>query len=215
MKAVSGDKMMNKALGPVWHRKQKELGIVPKNLRGLDKEATWSNSKADGWLYGHGSFCLVTHGIPIVGCFKWMRNAGNEAKRLWAEAGTCNGLVSYVCMDKKADDQALYREFWEQRKVRLVTSPNRKHNKTPARRKMIRELRKKKYRKIYKERSQTVEPMQGLIKELFELDRCWMRGDVNNRWLFAAMGVAVQMAQRKALRAGQSTWNIRQEVVGL
>jgi len=43
-----------------------------------------------------------------------------------------------------------------------------------------------------------------------------MRGDVNNRWLFAAMEVAVQMAQFKALlRAGQSTWDIRQEIVGL
>lgn len=40
--------------------------------------------------------------------------------------------------------------------------------------------------------------MQGLVKELFELEKCWMRGDKSNRWLFAAMGIAVQMAQLSA-----------------
>jgi len=39
VKAVSGDKMMNRAKGPIWHRKQKKLGIAPKRLRGLDKGA--------------------------------------------------------------------------------------------------------------------------------------------------------------------------------
>jgi len=34
------NKMMNKAKGPVWHKKYKDKGIVPKNLRALDKEAT-------------------------------------------------------------------------------------------------------------------------------------------------------------------------------
>jgi len=41
-----------------------------------------------------------------------------------------------------------------------------------------------------------------------------MRGDRNNRWLFAAMGVAVQMAQHQAWQQKQSTWNIRRLVLG-
>lgn len=212
---MSGDKMMNRALGPVWHRKQKELGMIPEGLRGLDREATWCTSKSDGWVYGHGSFCLVTHDIPFVGCFQWMRNSGNEAKRLWREVGGLRGLVRHVCMDSKADDQDLYREFLKQRGMQLVTYPNAKHDKSPQRREMIRTLKKKSLRRIYRERSQTVEPMQGLIKELFELERCWMRGDASNRWLFAAMGVAVQIAQLKAVREKRSTWNIRREVIGL
>lgn len=207
--------MMNRAKGPVWHRKQKELGIIPDRLRGIDKEATWCTSKSDGWIYGHGSFSLVTHGTPFVGCFQWMLNSGNEAKRFWVEAGGLRSLVSHVCMDSKADDQDLYREFSKQRGMQLVTYPNAKHNKTPERRKMIRALKNKKLRRIYRERSQTVEPMQGLIKELFDLERCWMRGDESNRWLFAAMGVAVQIAQIKAVREKRSTWSIRQEVIGL
>ena len=56
---ISADKMMNKAKGPVWHKKQKEQGIIPEGLRGIDKEATWYKSNADGWVYGHGTFAIT------------------------------------------------------------------------------------------------------------------------------------------------------------
>jgi hypothetical protein len=42
-----------------------------------------------------------------------------------------------------------------------------------------------------------------------------MRGDEANRWLFAAMGIAIQIAQHRAYRRGTSTWNIKEEVLGL
>jgi hypothetical protein len=42
-----------------------------------------------------------------------------------------------------------------------------------------------------------------------------MRGQQNNRWLFAAMGIAVQLHQARALKAHRSTWKIKQEVLGL
>ena len=34
---VSADKMMNGAKGPVWHKNQKDQGIILKGLRGVDK----------------------------------------------------------------------------------------------------------------------------------------------------------------------------------
>jgi hypothetical protein len=99
--------MMNKAKGPVWHKKQKEQGIIPEGLRGIDKEATWCKSNADGWVYGHGTFTIT-----------------------------------------------------------------------------------------------------------FDIDHCWMRGDSNNRWLFAAMGLTIQMHQFEAYKKGKSTWNIKEQVLG-
>jgi hypothetical protein len=56
--------------------------------------------------------------------------------------------------------------------------------------------------------------MQGLVKDIFELDRCWMRGNSNNRWIFAAMGLTVQMHQLQAFKQGGSTWNIKELVLG-
>ena len=111
---------MNRAKGPQWHKKQKDKGIIPKNLRGIDKEATWCKSNADGWVYGHGSFCLTSHKVPFLGRFVWMKNSANEAKRLWLESAPYKGLVDYIAMDSKADDCDLYRELGRQRKIKLV-----------------------------------------------------------------------------------------------
>ena len=205
---------MNEAKGPVWHKKQKEQGTVPKKLRGLDKEATWCKSHADGWVYGHGSFSLVSHKKPVLGCFLWMKNSANEAKRMWLETFHVKKQVDYVAMDSKADDSDLFEEFKRQRKMNLITYCRPNMDKTPHRKKMIAFMNKPKHKKIYRERSYKVEPMQGLVKDIFDLDRCWMRGSKNNRWLFAAMGLTVQMHQLEAFKQGRSTWDVKELVLG-
>jgi len=157
---------------------------------------------------------LVACKNRILGAFKWRRNSANEAKRMWLETGKLKGVITTVLMDSKADDQALFREFDRQRGMRLLTTARKGADKSPARQQMVKILKQRKNQWVYKQRSYTVEPMQGLIKDIFELERCWMRGKENNRWVFAAMGVAVQMHQYRAWQAGRSTWAIKQEVLG-
>lgn len=207
--------MMVKAKGPVWHKKQKREGIVPQGLRGLDKEATWGRSGYDGWVYGHGSFCITSYDIPVVGVFKWMPNSGDEAKLMEVEVSKLEGVVKKVFMDSKADDQKLYGRLKHQRGIQLVTVPRRGMDKSESRKQMIQEMVTEENRSDYRKRATTVEPMQGMVKEVFELDSCWMRGNANNRWLFAAMGVAIQIAQWKALSQKSSTWQIKSRVLGI
>lgn len=207
--------MMVKARGPVWHKRQKQRGVIPKGLRGVDKEATWGKSRADGWVYGHGTFMLAPHQIPIVGIFQWMPNSGNEAKRMEVEIIKYRSLIRKVCMDSKADDQKLYFRLKDEHYIQLITVPRKGMDKTECRKRMIREMLTLQNKKDYKERSTTVEPMQGLMKEIFELETCWMRGDENNQWLFAAMGIAVQMAQWNAYKQKRSTWNVKSDVLGI
>jgi len=206
---------MNRAKGPVWHKKQKDKNIVPEKLRGLDKPATWGKSAADGWIYGHGTFCLTSHQIPVLGVFQWMPNSGNEAKRMAVEIIKYQGIIKKICMDSKADDQKLYFNLKQNYQIQLVTSPRKNMNKSESRKKMIKDMLTARNLKDYRDRSTTVEPMQGLVKDIFELDRCWMRGNESNRWLFAAMGIAVQMAQAKVLKNKQSTWKIKSYVLGV
>jgi hypothetical protein len=208
--------MLNTAIGPVGHRKHQRQGLIPNGLRGLDREATWSDSKSDGWGYGHGSFCLVSHRPGGgLGAFKAMRNSAHDAKRLWWETGHLKGLVQTVMMDSQADDQALFGEFCRPRGLTLLTWPRRNSNHTVRRRAMLRLLHRPRDKRWYKERGQTVEPRQGWVNDIFGLERGWMRGQRNNPWLFAAMGVAVQLHQAKALQEQRSTWKITQEGLGL
>ncbi len=215
IKKVSADKMMVKSKGPVWHQKQKKQGIIPKGLTGLDKEATWGRSMAKGWIYGHGTFMLTSYDIPIVGIFQWMPNSGNEAKRMETEIVKYENIIKKVFMDSKADDQKLYFHLKENHHIQLVTATRKGMDKSPERKKMIEDMLTKTNKKEYKKRSTTVEPMQGLVDDIFELERCWMRKDENNRWLFAAMGIAVQMAQLQAHKDKRSTWDIKNDVLGV
>jgi hypothetical protein len=212
---VSADKMMIQALGPVWHQKQKRQGIIPNGLHGLDREATWSYSRADGWVYGHGTFCIATHGLNFLGAFKWMPNSAHEAKRLATEIGQYERFVKVCCMDSKADDYPLYRELKDCYDIQLLTTMRRTQIKSPERQQMWQELHTERHQRLYRQRGQTVEPMQSLVKDIFDLDRTWMRGNDNNRWIFAAMGVAVQVAQRLAYQSGESTWRIKALVLGI
>jgi hypothetical protein len=56
--------------------------------------------------------------------------------------------------------------------------------------------------------------MHGLVKDIFDLEPGWRRGNANHRWLLAAMGVVVQMQQYPAWQEGRSTGAITQEVLG-
>jgi hypothetical protein len=201
--------MMNKATGPVWHKKLKEKGIIPK---GVDKEATWCKSESDGWVYGYGSFSLASHNIAVPGCFMLMRNSGNEAKRMWFETSYYQGIADYIVMDLKADDYGLFRELRRQSKMTLITKCRNNKIKSEERQKMSWFMEK--HKSLYRERSYTVEPMQGLVKDIFDLNECLMRGNSSNRWLFAAMGLAIQMYQLKAWRENRSTFKIKDDVLG-
>lgn len=200
--------------GKVWHKKDKEAGRVPKGLRGLDKEATWSYSNADGWIYGHGTFCLTSHGKTVVGLFVWMPNSAHEGKRLGVEIPEFAGVLETVCMDSKADDEKMYRTLKEESGIKLLTVPRAEMDKSEERQVFVEEQMKEENRLVYRKRGVTVEPMQGVLKEIFGLEECWMRGNRSNRWLVAAMGVAVQMAQHEAVTENRSTWKIKEAVCG-
>ncbi len=128
---------MIQAKGPVWHQKQKKKNIIPKGLTGVDKEATWSKSNADGWVYGHGAFSLVSHDVSVLGCFVWMPNSAHEAKRMWTETEGCTGIINTLVMDSKADDCRLSRDFKTERNITLVTHCRKNMDKTPERRAFI------------------------------------------------------------------------------
>ena len=206
--------MRMRARGPVWHRKHQQQGSIPAGLTGLDTAATGSYSKRDGWVYGQGPCCMGACASRMLGAFQWMRNSANEAKRLWLETGKLQGLMTPVLMDSKADEQDVFRALRRQRGIRLLTTPRKGSALSPERQRMVKVLKQNRHQHLYQQRRYTVEPMHGLIKDILDGEPCWMRGRAHHRWLFAAMGVVMQLHQYPAWQEGRSTWAIKQEVVG-
>jgi hypothetical protein len=117
----------------------------------------------------------VSHHPCGVGAFKYMHNSAHEAKRLWLETGHLPGVVTTVIMDGKADDQALFAEFQRQCGMTLLTTPRQNSDHSEARQQRIHVLNLPTNRMLRKQCGQTVEPMQGVVKDVFALGRWWMR----------------------------------------
>jgi hypothetical protein len=214
-KVVSGDTMMNQALGPVWHAKQKAQRLIPERLRGVDREATWGKRHADGWGYGQGSCCLVSHRPGVLGAFKDRRHSAHDATRVWLDTGQLRGVVETVLMDSKADAPALCTAFQRQRGMTRWTTPRNNRAHTAARQPMISVLNLPTNRRVRQQRGQPVEPRQGLGKDIVALEHCGRHGHRHHRWLLAAMGVTVQRPQARALKRQHAGWKITQELLGL
>ena len=58
-KTLSADKTLLEAKGPKWHKEDREKGVIPKGLRGVDVDSEWGKSGYQGWVQGYGLHLLV------------------------------------------------------------------------------------------------------------------------------------------------------------
>lgn len=56
--------------------------------------------------------------------------------------------------------------------MQLIACCRKNMDKSPDRKKMIRFMEQAKHKKIYRERSYKAKPMQGLVKNIFDIDHC-------------------------------------------
>lgn len=77
--------------------------------------------------------------MPLIWALQWMHNSGNEAKRMKTEIIKYTAVIKKVFMDSKADDQKFYFKLKKEHRIELVTSPRKGMDKSPLRKKMIKE----------------------------------------------------------------------------
>src|SRR5215475_6369922 len=74
------DGRMYKALGPRWHKQDREAERVPFDLRNVDTESSWSKSGYRGWVQGYR---LMVQGLvfpyPVPVWAAWRPNHEHEA----------------------------------------------------------------------------------------------------------------------------------------
>jgi len=74
------DGRMYAALGPLWHKKYRQQGIIPAKLRNVDTESRWFKSGYRGWIQGYR---LVLHSlvfpVPVPLFATWRPNNEGES----------------------------------------------------------------------------------------------------------------------------------------
>jgi hypothetical protein len=105
--AVAIDSTVLRAQGGVWHKKDREAGVVPHTS--IDTEAHWTKSGWHGWVYGWKLHLVVTVAavwIPLAAELTPANAADNEtAPRL---LGVLPRAVRFVLGDTSYQDPALH-----------------------------------------------------------------------------------------------------------
>jgi hypothetical protein len=229
---VAVDKSLVAALGPLWHKRDRQAGRIPKGLHGVDQDSTWGYSQHDGWVQGYSFEVLVTATAGGT-VFPLVASADTASVK---ETQTCREKVAalpenvhYVLADSGYDsnelaEQVEYDEEDRRTGRRFLCPENRRGSKggrkasppPPRDEHHRRRLQRRKFlkgrtgKRLYARRGQTIEPFNEWFKGLFELDhKVWHRGLDNNRTQMLAALFAYQLLVRYNYRQGNKNGQVK------
>lgn len=147
-----------RAHGGVWHKKEREAGVVPHSS--IDTEAHWSKSGWHGWWYGWKLHLAVSIGslwIPLAAEFTVANVADSEVAPLLLTQLPAE--VRYVLGDQHYNTPELHTECVRHNRE-LVATHRGSYPHTDG---------GVNVRRVFHQlRSQAIEPFNGLFKNLFE-----------------------------------------------
>jgi len=197
--AVAVDKSLVAARGPQWNQADRRRAVIPKGLRGVDRDSEWSYTKSRGWVQGYSYEVVVSAGkngivFPLLASAdtaktRETKTAPPKLEQLpeQTEAVLGDGAYDSVGLQRQVEgtpQQLTGRTFYcpvvvRGRPPRGACRPHVTH---PERISRQQRMRTAKARRIFARRSATVEPFNDWFKAAFELDRTvWHRGLANNR----------------------------------
>ncbi len=179
------DSSLIKACGPLWHKKDREAGRIPPNLRNVDTESTWGFSPSRGWVQGYKGHAMIT-ADPLSAIIPTdsQLTCAHVADNVPAPSFIAHLLpsVKYLLADGTYDDGKLIA-LSEQRANgkyitrRLVVPIEIKKHTPPSRRQYGLWFATPFAQKLYKQRGVSVEPFWERLKRLFEIEPLWKKGE--------------------------------------
>ncbi|MEZ4633332.1 MAG: transposase [Deinococcales bacterium] len=188
---MSGDSSLMNAQGNVWHKKQMEQGELP-SCGNIDKEAHWGVSGCKKWVYGYRIHCLVSAASEAaLPCDVEVEPANIKDAQVFKEEliHSIPEQTKVVLADGGFDDQSCY-ELCDQKGVSLIAPIKVKKSTPPERVERAKLYHDPEVRELFSLRKTTVEPFQGRLKALFELEHLFMKGHKNVRALVLLASLA-------------------------
>ena len=165
--------------GPVWHKKDKEAGIVPEGLRGLDREADWIQSTYHGWVYGYKAHVTTSVSLTTVRVV-WdatVTGSACESHVLDNRIDTLPPTLETLLLDAGYDDGDLMDRCAQRGMTVLAPLSKPVGQSTPqARRDRAAYLASDAGQAWHKQRGTSIEPFFATIKALFDLDPLPVQG---------------------------------------
>jgi hypothetical protein len=232
-RCVAVDQSVIRSRGPRWNQRQRAGGRVP---RGADLEATWTYSAYHGWVLGYSYEVVVTaekngtvwpllasadpaHWQPARTFPQKIKRLPDSARYVLADAGYDSNaygeIIEHDAGGRRTGKRFLcpqiYRRGEHRRsdKPRVEKGARKLHRERRERRDAF--FRRPWSQRLFRRRSQKVEPFNDWLKTRFDLhDRAWHRGLDNNRTQLLAAIFSYQLLLRynraRGNRNGQIQW---------
>jgi hypothetical protein len=163
------DGRMYQALGPLWHKKDRQAGGIPTGLRNVDVESSWSKSNYRGWVQGYRILLqTLVFPMPVPLFAVWRENSENEAKIALEELAKGRLQVTDVMLgDNTFGKEDFVPEY--EKAGGFVLTPNQ-----------LPELNRSWKNDLYDYRKETIELLFQRIIQAFDLKKCQVKGKGKN-----------------------------------
>ncbi len=182
---MSVDSSLMHAHGNVWHKKQRDKGELP-SCGNIDTEAHWGVSGAGEWVFGYRLHSLMSCGPYGLSLPYDVQVEPANVKDAFVFrtvfAPHIPEATELVLADSGYDDEACYK-VTDAKEVTLLAPIKVKKNTPPERRERAELFYSPEARDVYCLRKTTVEPYQGQLKDLFDLEHLPLKGLANVRAL--------------------------------
>lgn len=182
--AMSVDSSLMHASGNVWHKKQRDKAELP-SCGNIDTEAHWGISGCGEWVYGYRVHCLVSACSQAALPLDVEVEAANVKDAQVFKDSLADSLpkeTQVLLGDGGFDHQGCY-ELCDQKEISLIAPIKAKDSTPEDRLERVQLYNDPHVREAFILRKTTVEPFQGQLKALFELDYLCMKGLKNVRSL--------------------------------
>ena len=165
--------------GPVWHKADKQAGIIPAGLRGLDTEADWIQSTYHGWVYGYKAHVTISTAPTTVRAVlsAAVTASACESHILQSHLDELPPLVNSLLLDAGYDDGELLADC-AQRGLQVLVPLSKPVGKSTsqARRDRAAYLASPEGKARYQQRGCSIEPFFATLKDFFHLDPLPVQG---------------------------------------
>lgn len=214
--AMSVDSSLMHAKGNVWHKKQRDKGELP-SCGNIDTDAHWGKSGCGQWVYGYRVHCLVgADAQAALPCDVEVAAANVKDADIFKDklATSLPEQTQVLFGDSSFDDQTCYT-LCDSQNISLIAPIKVKANTPQARRERAQLYNDLQVREAFCLRKTSVEPFQGRLKSLFELEYLYMKGLKNVRPLVILATFAYLLLALLNYRLGLDILKLQETLIAI
>lgn len=195
------DGRMYEALGPKWHKKHRQEGVIPTGLRNVDVESSWSTSNYRGWVQGYRIVLqTLVFPSPVPLFAVWRENSSNEAKIALAELEKGHLQVTDVILGDTSFGKADFVPEYE-KAGGFVLTPNQLPEKNRSWK-----------NDLYEYRKETIELLFQRIIQAFEVKKCCVKGKGKNGAFILASIWTYQICWLNNFKAKKNPADVKEHI---